>query len=352
MRPPREITEPVSLCIEEGGARGQLNPAARGWARHPLIRGEIPGSFLRRKRWNFVFVSNPDVLVAAALSHADYVGLGFIWLYDLKRKLFLELEHLSPLGRGVHIGPAIDDEASFVSGPLTYHWRPGPTAGNNQASREIQVLVTAPQMKGSAEPLELRLRISLDPADESFNLVVPWSESRFNYTGKIVALPCEGELRAGGHTYSLRGNETLASLDCTRGIWPYSTSWRWASGAGLIGGRRIGVNFGAGWTETAGVLENALYADGKVLPLWEPVEFTFDAAALERPWQLRTADGQRVALTFTPTYERTQDTNLGLIRIRLQQVMGTFSGQLVIGSGEVVKIEGLPGIAENHQARW
>lgn len=350
MRPPREITEPVSLCIEEGAARGRLNPAARGWSRHPLIRGEIPGSYLRRKRWNFVFVSNPEVLVAAALSHADYVGLGFVWLYDLKRGRFLEVEHMAPLGRGVHIGAAIDDEASFVSGPLTYHWRPG--TGSQHPNQEINVAVSAPRMKGSADPLELRLRIALSPAEESFNLVVPWSERVFNYTGKIVALKCEGELRAGGQTYALRPGETLASLDCTRGIWPYNTSWRWASGAGYMGGRRIGVNFGAGWTESAGVLENALYVDGKVMPLWEPVEFRFDAENLKQPWQLRTPDSRRVALTFTPTYERAQDTNLGLIRIRLQQVMGLISGQLTLDSGEVVEISGMPGIAENHSARW
>lgn len=345
MSPPVELTESVTLC----DARARLLPAARGWARRPMFRGVVPGPFLRRKRWNFVFVSHPDVLVAAALSNADYAGLAFLWLYDLKRRRFLEVEHLSPLGYAVSIGESVDKPARYAARALTYEWQP--------RGEGLDVHVVAPRMKGSDEPLELRLHIPSLTADESFNLIVPWSEKRWNYTGKIVALPAEGELSAGGERYRFGKDETVASIDCTRGIWPYHTVWRWSCGAGLIespgtGRRRVGLNFGEGWTDGTGVVENALYIDGKVMPLWEPVEFRFDAENLKQPWQLRTPDSRRVALTFTPTYERAQDTNLGLIRIRLQQVMGLISGQLTLDSGEVVEISGMPGIAENHSARW
>ncbi len=350
IRPPVEITEPVALCA----ADGRLNKAARGWARCPLFHTALPGPFLRRKRWNFVFVSHPEVLLAVALSHADYSGLAFVWMYDLRRQRFLELEQLAPLGMGVRLGTSVDDDAAFVSGPLQIDWR------GLKADGTIAVAVRARRTKSDERPLELRLRIHRrSPAtaleDESLNLIVPWSDTRFNYTGKLVALSAEGELLAGGERYVLGPAETLASIDCTRGIWPYRTTWNWACGAGRIGtSKRIGLNFGAGWSESAGVLENALFVDGKILPLWEKIAFQFDAARPFAPWTMRTVDSDRVFLTFTPAYSRTQDTNLLVVRMKLLQVMGSFSGRLILNAerGEFVQFEGLPGIAENHLARW
>lgn len=349
--PPKELTEPQSLCDPQG----LLNPAARGWARQPLLRGALPGPFLRRKRWNFVFVSHPEVLLAAALSNADYAGLAFVWLYDRKRQRFLELEHLAPLGYGIRLGDTLDEPAEFDSGRLRIAWRSEPTA------RQLEVRASAPRMKGSDAPLELRLHIARATAlqdDESLNLVVPWSERRYNYTGKLVALRAEGELIAGGMQYKLGAEETLASIDFTRGLWPYHTQWRWACGAGYGGlteadkSRRIGLNFGEGWSESGGVVENCLYVDGKVFPLWEPVSFHFDAQNLKEPWTLRTVNSNRVSLIFTPDYFRTQDTNLLLVRMKLEQVMGHFSGRIVLENGETLAIANLPGIAENHMARW
>jgi hypothetical protein len=346
LAPPVEIREKVALC----DVTNRLNPQARGWARQPLFRALLSGPFLRRKRWNFVFVSHPDVLVAAALSNADYAGLAFVWIYDLKRKRFLEVEHLSPLARGVTVGDTLEEESAFRTSVLTNIWQP--------SGRGVEIDVAAPRMKGDRHPLSLRLRIPDLYTDESLNLIVPWSETRWNYTGKLVALAAEGELSVGGERYALTRDKTLASIDFTRGIWPYRTVWKWASGAGIVetgsgaGERRIGVNFGSGWTDGTGVLENALFVDGKVMPLWEPVEFSCDPRALEAPWTMRTTESRRVELRFTPNYSRTQDTNLVVLRIKLAQVMGHFSGTIVTDQGETLRIDALPGIAENHLARW
>jgi hypothetical protein len=340
-QPPVEISEPVTLC----DAASRLNPSARGWARRPLFRGPLPGPFLRRKRWNFVFVSHPDVLVAAALSNADYAGLAFVWLYDLKRRRFLEVEHLSPLALGVQIGETVDQPARFTSSALRYEWQP--------RGQGLEINVSAPRMKGGG-PLALRVHIPELTRDESLNLIVPWSDTRWNYTGKLVAMEAEGELTAGGERYQFARGETVASIDCTRGVWPYHTVWRWSCGAGFAGPsrRRVGLNFGEGWTDGTGVLENALYVDGKVMPLWEPVAFACNPDALVEPWTLRTTQSKRVDLRFVPSYSRTQSTNLLVVHMKLAQVMGHFDGTIVTDSGETLHLEKLPGIAEIHMARW
>ena len=339
-KPPAELREEVVLC--DGANR--LNAQARGWARQPIITAPITGPFLRRKRWNFVFVSHPDVLVAAALSSADYAGLAFLWLYDQKQKRFLEIEHLSPLARGVTIGDRIDEESAFRTATLTNVWRP--------SGRGVEIDVSAPRMKNDRQQLSLKLRIPDLFTDESLNLVVPWSETRFNYTGKLAALQAEGELLAGGQRYVLDRDKTLASVDFTRGIWPYRTVWKWACGAGISDGRRIGLNFGSGWTDGTGVLENSLFLDGKVMPLWQPVEIACRPENLFEPWTMRTTESPRVDLRFTPSFSRAQDTNLVAIRMKLAQVMGNFSGTVISESGETIRINDLPGIAENHLARW
>ncbi len=341
MAAPVEILAPVALCTPEG----RLNPAARGWARQPLLQTGLRGPFLRRKRWNFAFISHPEVLVAVAMSHADYAGLAFVWMYDLRRRRFLELEQLSPLGLGVHIGDTVDEPAEFGSRPLHCHWQ-------REAGQDLLVTVRAPRMKGSEFPFELTLRVKRRPEEESFHIVAPWSDTRFNYTGKLVALPAEAELTAGGERYALGAAETLASIDCTRGLWPYKTAWHWSFAAGHVKGRRVGANFAAGWTDGTGVTENALFVDGKVMPLWEPVDFLFDKTALHKPWTVRTPGSPRVALTFTPVYNRTQDTNLLVLRMKLEQVMGHFAGRVLLDNGEALELDGLPGIAENHLARW
>jgi hypothetical protein len=184
------------------------------------------------------------------------------------------------------------------------------------------------------------------------SLVVPWSERRFNYTTKLAALPAMGELLLDGQRYLLGSDTTLASIDFTRGLWPYRSAWRWASAAGYSGGRRLGLNFGDGWTDGTGMLENALFVDGRVQPLWEPVRFAFDPQHIERPWTVRSVDSDRVRLTFTPSFSRAQQTNLVAVRLRLEQVMGHFSGQVRLDDGQQLELSGIAGLAENHLARW
>ena len=347
---PREILAPVELCAVDG----RLSSLARGFSKQPYVRADLTAALGRRKRWNFVFISHPDVLVALALSSADYAGLAFLWLYDIKAERFSDFEQMSPFARGIRLGGTLDDEAEFRHKRIHARWQ--------RRSVDIEVTATIPDLGGS--PVSLQLRFPLSADDEHLYLVVPWSDTVFNYTGKLAAIPASGELSIGSQRYVFSPDTTTASVDFTRGVWPYRIAWNWACGSGLIadtrpgksGLRRIGMNFGAGWTDGTGVLENALYVDGKVYPLWEPVAFTFDAANLRAPWRLRTTESDRVSLTFTPIYSRRQDTNYFIIRMMLDQVMGHFSGHIAVdradGDREVILLDQLPGIAEDHFARW
>ena len=70
------------------------------------------------------------------------------------------------------------------------------------------------------------------------------------------------------------------------------------------------------------------------------------ASAPLAPWRVQGGEG-RVDLTFHPEGFRAQTIDLKLIASRYLQPFGTFSGQI-----DGVAIEGLPGVTEDHAARW
>ena len=75
-------------------------------------------------------------------------------------------------------------------------------------------------------------RIHLDATPPVDAVVVPWSESRFQYTVKDVALPASGTVTITGRQYEVPEG-SWAVLDHGRGRWPYRVTWNW--GAGLSG---------------------------------------------------------------------------------------------------------------------
>ncbi len=98
-----------------------------------------------------------------------------------------------------------------------------------------------------------------------------------------------------------------------------------------------------------GISENVVWADGELYPVGA-ARFEFDADDPERPWQVKTTDGA-VDLTFTPEGFRRQDKNLGLALSRYVQPFGVFRGTLRLG-GVARQVTDLPGVTEDHVARW
>ncbi len=110
------------------------------------------------------------------------------------------------------------------------------------------------------------------------------------------------------------------------------------------GGEPIGFNFVEGFV---GVAECAAFFGGQVHPLGEP-RFDFEPARPERPWTLR-ADG--IDLTFDVGAVHAQNTNLGLVRSRFLQPVGTFRGTIRIGDRHV-DLDGVPGVVEDQDVLW
>ena len=156
-----------------------------------------------------------------------------------------------------------------------------------------------------------------------------------------MLVPAEGEVRSANVRFLVQGQ--LAGLDYSHGLFARDTAWRWAFGCGRSGARQVGFNFSEGLLQGEG--ENAVWLDGSPRAAG-PVSFTFDPASPMGPWSVRSQDG-RVDLAFQPEGYRAQAVDLKLIRSQYLQPFGTFSGRL-----DGVQIDGLPGVTEDHTARW
>nr|WP_227671439.1 DUF2804 family protein [Psychrobacter sp. 72-O-c] len=161
-------------------------------------------------------------------------------------------------------------------------------------------------------------------------------------------------------------DETIANLDWTLGYMRHETNWFWTCiNSYLPDGRHFLLNLSMGVNET-GMSENACWLDGQIFYL-PPVLFSRNEINLQnksnqstdanrpQPWRIYHQNlgwsKVDIDLTFTPitVYEKTD--NFGVIASIFEQWLGEYSGEIRIGD-QVVKVDKVIGLAEDHFAKW
>ena len=94
-----------------------------------------------------------------------------------------------------------------------------------------------------------------------------------------------------------------------------------------------------------------VFVDGKAHKLDQVTFHMPDGSPDSAPWRFTSNDG-RFELNLDPIVNRHHTTNLGLFKTSQDQVFGTFSGNVKLDDGSVLKIERLPGFAEEVRNRW
>jgi len=335
----RELTAPVDECLPDG----RLNPAALGWSRHPLQRGNLRGSWGRNKRWDYWCVTSPTHLFSVTYSHIDYAALLTVWFLEFGGRE-VERTALVPLGRGVSLpdtvggGDLVYDRGDMRLALLE---RPGGTrlladvGGPADARLDADVFVAQP------------------PGHESLNVMIPWSERRFQFTSKHNTRPAQGVVRVDGDEYRFGpGNDSWAALDVGRGRWRYRTVWNWGSASGHTDGRLVGLQFGGRWTDGTGATENALCIDGRLHKLSEELVWEYSTDDYTRPWHISTPRSNRVDLEIVPFHERVSVLRAVVIGSEVHQCFGHYRGRVVTDDGDTVSVGGLLGWAEEARMRW
>lgn len=328
----RMIPAPVPLTLPNG----RLNPEAIGWAAQPIIdTSGIGRGRGRTKRWEYWNVTTPTHILALTVSHIDYACVHEVWVYDRASG--------ESRGRAVTVIPPRGAElAAVLEG--------GPSLAR-ASGLEIDIDETAAgtRLRARIDGASFEVTAALPAGHQRLALVVPWSDTRFQYTVKDLARPASGSLVIDGVEHAVPAGESWATLDHGRGRWPYDATWNWGAGSGSSHGRVIGVQVGARWTDGTGVSENAFFADGVMHKIHGPTEWEYDLADWRRPWRVR---GGGLEASFEPFHNKRSRTNLLVLAGRTDQCFGHWSGSFRTPDGETVHFEGLLGWAEEVRNRW
>ena len=334
----REIVVSTPLC----DAKGNLNPAAIGYAKKPLVDCNLTGHFMRKKKWNYWCIYGEEILFSATISHLDYAAVCFVYFFEYETQRFFEKTVVVPLGNKVKMPTQVLETVSFESNDLTINI--------TYLDGDTHLSVRSEDFDGESLLAELTIHHPIE--DESLNVVIPWNRKTFQFTAKHHTLPTTGIVKIGEKRFSFSEEESFAVLDYGRGIWPREATWNWGMASQRINGYRLGLNFGGQWTDGTGMTENAVFVNGKMTKISEDVLFEYDSSNFMKPWTIKTKFSNDVDLKFTPFHERIAETNAKLIISNVHQMIGYYEGTVKIAPDKILRIRNMIGCIEEHVAKW
>ena len=280
-------------------------------------------------------MTTPTHIVALVTSDIDYAAVHGIWFLD--RATGATVSH---------------DAIGVLGGSVTM---PGTLGGGKvrTSTRAVRIAIDE-----DADGTRLRARgdrVSFDiyahrpEGHESLGVVVPWTETLFQYTVKDVARPASGTITVDGVTHLVPGGESWATLDHGRGRWPYDMRWNWGAGSGRTDGRVIGIQVGGRWTDGTGSVENALVVDGRLTKISEELVWEYSTTDWMAPWRVTGSD---VDLTFTPFHLKESVIDLTVFAGQTHQCFGHWVGRVRDESGAWIRIADAVGWAEDVHNRW
>jgi len=297
----------------------------------------------REKRWCYIGVIHPQVILGCAVIHLGYVSSAFAFAFDRESRKMVEHNMVSPpLGQ-------VSFDRHPDQGTCSFRAFRGRVAIFHDISTGIRLLTTDLFFPGHS--LSARITVDDKPDDLSpLQVITPMENGQTVFTHKAAGMPAHGRITVNGKTVELRPEETRAIFDWTDGFHNRNTFWNWACGAGDSDeGRRIGFNFSAGVYES-GVLENVIWIDGRPVRIGR-VDFDYDTQKPQSPWRVRSRGGE-VDLTFQPEGIRGAKQNLGIIASRFIQPCGSYSGTIRDPEGQTLNLTSVGGVVEEHFARW
>jgi hypothetical protein len=333
----RELIEAVDLCTADGD---RLNPAARGWSRRPLHRANLHGRVGENKRWDYWAVLACDFVVSAVYANVDYIGLADVYWADLATG-----EHG---GHAIAVPGGVGMELPELPGtePLRVDRDGLDLAIVDDAGTRLTASWTEPDGRAAS----LDVVVALPPGHESLNVVIPWSDERFNFTSKHQARPAEGRLVVGERVRPI-GPDAWGVLDVGRGRWPSEITWNWGGGAGRAGDHIVGLQFGAKWTAGTGFTENGVIVDGRLSKIGTELEWDYEWGQPMLPWHVRDPQGQ-LDVVLTPRFDKHSKLAGRKRGSETHQVFGTWSGRVVTDDGLSIEFSELQGFAEEARQEW
>jgi hypothetical protein len=337
---PETAVDPRTERARHGTYRGALRSCDLSALRpSPLAR------VVREKRWVYVTFVKAPWMISLAVVDLGYAQTVFGFAHHEARGLVADMRSapgLPGLSRvrqdGVH---RIDARLRGARERVTIRER-----------RDEGVL----EVRATTRQMELRASLDLRAAAPVLTAIAPIRGGIVDVTEKQVLAPVRGAALVGGERVDLDGG--LGGFDFTVGLLARETRWNWAFLMGSTdAGEPVALNLVEGFV---GAPECALFGPSSLHALSEG-RFTLPAARREgeslgdrarhlEPWQVRTAGGE-CDLVFTPSAVHDEALDLGLVRSRFVQPIGSFAGTIRRGE-ETLRISHALGVVEDQDVRW
>lgn len=274
------------------------------------------------KRWHYVALACDDVFCAVAIVDLGWTSTAFAYVFERRARTL--------------IASFSQDGVPGLSASLA--------SDGAGASR-----FSFPGSRIALEAGALKLRCPGMEIDACFGGAAPQllavglvGGGSVHATQKSGGMALSGTVRVGARCIALEGG--VASVDYSNGLLARNTDWRWACAHGL----QMGFNLQEGYF---GANENALWLDGKIIPL-AAAHFDFDAADPMAAWRIHTLDGL-LDVQFTAEGLRRADKNLLIAASKYVQPIGNFSGWVKPHAGApAIAVVALAGVTEDHHSRW
>lgn len=288
--------------------------------------------YFHYKQFQFVSLCHANWQIGIAIADIRYAGTSFCYFYNRITQQLDEISQLKAFSLGVRMSP------SPVAGTASI-------AGQQQIQLTPEGLVWHITLTGNL----LQGQITLTPPADSMPLALctPTGYNGWTYTQKHNALQVAGQLQYRNQPLEL--TTALAGYDFSAGYMRRETSWRWGSISATLPQGQFGLNLAAGVNET-GSNENCLWLNG-VKQLLPGVKISLNRQQPLQPWHYSSDDGC-INLSFSPQQCRRERLNFGLLASNFRQYCGSFSGSIMLRSGEKLALDQTPGLAEDHFARW
>jgi hypothetical protein len=343
--------------IIEGSAlfdnRGKLTQT--GWARQLIMnynREKMRVSMFRLKEWDCYCLLCPEFQLNLIVADIGYFGMAHVNWLDYPAKKDKGSRAVKLLTRGNLNLPRTADtgDVEFFKGDSWIKFKHIP---GEFSQRELSFNFPGHVFEGR-KGISGQVTLTRDPKDDTMVNVIPFKDPRhFVYVQKIVCMPAVGTVKLEGDRYEFKGkeNNSYASLDWSRGVFPYRTEWWWSYASGTFNGKSFGFNIDYGFgTESS---KSMLFYDGKGHHLGE-VTYTYDEKNPQKPWRYSSSDN-RVNLKLEPVYSNKEDANLLMLRSQGLHVYGFITGEAVLDDGTKLTIkrtDRIFGSAEYCKHRW
>ncbi len=301
---------------------------------------------LSEKCWHYAAISSPKWFVTLAIIKMGYASAATCALFDRDGSEFVfDRTVIAPPLLGAKLNEIPGDGAESVF--RIPGFRASILKPNGLGRYELRARI-------SAEGKKLDLAAEFKAWDSGSGAPTPLTaicpvkaKGTVNITVKQLAMPTTGRLIIGDEHHDLK-SDSFALLDFSHGYLDTATSWMWACAGGTMKRKlTIGFNLTAGFNNG---LENIIWLGKDMIPTGKVI-FHRETSGPKAPWIIKDTDN-RLDLTFTPEGSRSEDRDFGPISTRYLQPLGTFSGRITDGRGKDRWIVDLPGVCEEHDARW